>query len=232
MFVIGKVARVAVALCALTVFAGCSDDSDPAPDNSLLDVNEMRGALLQASEIGTTWTPPDQPADPDQLVSICGGTSKPPTVPPGGQVVASPLVDEGDTGAQTLDQTAVVYGDPSLAKAGLAALRAVAEGCPANLSVPATINDEKSEPAYTEKVSIQPLAQGGWSGFAVIRHKEYEAAHPGTADTSVAILADRNVLLVDSYAVYRLGAVANASTESQFTGDWQRLVGTVVNRVG
>jgi hypothetical protein len=232
MLVIGKVGRVAVALCALALFAGCSDDSNPAPDNTLLDVNEIRGALLQANEVGPTWTPPDQPADPNQLVSICGGTSKAPTAPPGGQVVASPLVDEGDTGAQTLDQTGVVYPDVSAAKAGLTALRAVADGCAANVTVPRTVNADKSEPAYTEKVSIEPLTQGNWSGFAVIRHKEYEVAHPGTADTSVAILADRNVLLIDSYAVYRLGAASNASTASQFSGDWTRLVGTVVNRVG
>jgi hypothetical protein len=232
MLVIGKAGRVAVALCALALFAGCSDDSNPTPDNSLLDVNEIRGALMQANEVGPTWTPPDQAPDPNQLVSICGGTSKAPTAPPGGQVVAAPLVDEGDTGAQTLDQTAVVYSDPSAAKAGLTALRAVADGCPASVDVPRTVNDEKSEPAYTEKVSIQQLARGNWSGFAVIRHKEYESAHPGTADTAVAVLADRNVLLVDSYAIYRLGAVGNASGASQFSGDWQRLVGTVVNRVG
>jgi hypothetical protein len=232
MLVIGKVGRVAVALCALALFAACSDDANPAPDKTLLDVNEMRGALLQANEVGPAWAPPDQPADPNQLVSICGGTSKAPTAPPGGQVVAAPLVDQGDTGAQTLDQTAVVYPDVSAAKAGLTALRAVADGCAASVTVPQTVNAEKSEPAYTEKVSNEPLAQGNWSGFAVIRHKEYEVAHPGTAYTSVAILADRNVVLIDSYAVYRLGAVSTASAASQFSGDWARLVGTVVNRVG
>jgi hypothetical protein len=232
MLVIGKVARAALALCAVAVFAGCSDDPDPAPDNSLIDLNEMRGALLQAKDIGDTWTPPDPAADPSQLVSVCGGASKAPTVPPGGQVVASPLVDEGQNGAQALYQTAVVYGDQSAAKAAFEAMRALAEGCAASVTVPRTINDEKSEPAYVEKVSTQPLTQGGWSGLAVVRHKEYERAHPGTADTAVAILVDRNVLLVDSYAVYRLGAAGDASTASQFSGDWQRLVGTVVNRVG
>jgi len=232
MLSIGKVARVAVAVCALAVFAGCSNNDNPAPDKSLLDVNEMRGALMQADEVGTTWTAPNESADPNQLVSICGGTTAPPSAPPGGQVVSAPLVDEGDSGAQTLYQIAIVYGDPSAAKAGLEALRAVADGCAASVSVPQTVNAEKSEPAYTEKVSTQPLEQGNWSGFAVIRHKEYESAHPGTADTAVAIVADSNVLLVDSYAIYRLGAKSNASAQSQFSGDWERLVGTVVNRVG
>jgi hypothetical protein len=232
MLVIGKVGRVAVALCALALVAGCSDDSDPAPDNSLISLTEMRGALLQAQDIGPTWKPPAASADPNRLVSFCGGTTTPPPVPPGAQVVAAPLADEGSTGAQTLNQTALVYGDPSGAQAGLAALRALADGCPPSVSVPATVTADKSEPAFTETVTTQPLDQGEWTGFAVIRHKQYEAKHPGTADTAVAVLAKRNVLLVDAYAVYRLGAASNASTGSQFTGDWQKLVGTVVNRVG
>jgi hypothetical protein len=231
MLVIGRVARAAVALCALAVFAACSDPA-PAPDNSLIKVTEMRGALLQASDVGPTWVPPDETTDPNQLVSVCGGTATAPPVPPGADVVAVPLADEGNTGAQTLNQTGLVYGDPTGAQAGLAALRAVADGCPPKVSVPATVTADKSEPGYTETVAIQPLTQGEWTGFAMIRHKEYEAAHPGTADTAVAVLAMRNVLLVDAYAVYRLGAASNSSTASQFTGDWERLVGTVVNRVG
>jgi hypothetical protein len=231
MLVIGKLARVAVAVCALGLFAACSDD-DPAPDNSLIDLNEMRGALLQAQDIGPSWTPPATSADPHQLASICGGTSTAPPVPPGGEVLSSPLVDEGDTGAQTLTQTALVYGDPSQAQAGLVALKAVADGCPKSVSVPRTVNAEKSEPAYTETLAIQQLSQNDWGGFAVLRHKLYEKAHPGVADTAVAVVAKQNVLLVDTYAIYRLGATGDASTASQFTGDWQRLVGTVVNRVG
>jgi hypothetical protein len=231
MLVIGKLARVAAAVCALGLFAACSDD-DPAPDNALISVTEMRGALLQAQDVGPSWTPPDASTDPNRLVSICGGTSTAPPVPPGGQVLSSPLVDQGDTGAQSLTQTALVYGDPSQAQAGLVALKAMADGCPKSVSVPQTVTADKSEPAYTETATLQQLSQNDWGGFAVIRHKEYEKSHPGIADTAVAILAKRNVLLVDTYAIYRLGATGNSSTASQFAGDWQRLVGTVVNRVG
>jgi len=230
MLVIGRVARVVVAVCMLGLFAGCSDD-DPAPDTSLIDLTEMRGAMLQAQEVGPTWTTPDESADPDRMVSLCGGTSAAPTIPPGAQVVSAPLADEGETGAQTLTQTALVYDNASQAQAGLAALRAVAEGCPANVSVPQTVTADKSEPAYTESVGNKPLSQNGWAGLAVVRHKAYEPKHPGTADTAVTILAKKNVVLVDSYAIYRLGATPDASNESQFTGDWQKLVGTVVNRV-
>jgi hypothetical protein len=230
MLVIGRVARAALAVCVLGLFAGCSGN-DPAPDTSLIDLNEMRGAMLQAQEVGPTWTTPDESADPNQMVSICGGKSKAPTVPPGGQVVSAPLEDTGDTGAQTLTQTALVYGNESQAQAGLAALKAVAQGCPATVTVPQTVNADKSEPAYTEQVSNKPLIQNGWSGLAVIRYKSYEAKHPGTADTAVAILAKKNVVLIDAYAIYRLGASPGASEQSQFTGDWQKLVGTVVNRV-
>jgi hypothetical protein len=230
MLVIGRVARIALAVSVLGVVAGCSGN-DPAPDSSLIDLNEMRGAMLQAQEVGPTWATPDESADPNQMVSICGGTSTAPTVPPGAQVVSAPLEDAGDTGAQTLTQTALVYDNTSQAQAGLAALKAVAAGCPARVSVPQTVNADKSEPAYTEAVSNQQVTQNGWAGLAVIRHKSYEAKHPGTADTAVAILAKKNVVLVDAYAIYRLGATPDASHESQFTGDWQKLVGTVVNRV-
>jgi hypothetical protein len=230
MLVIGRLARVAVAACVVGVVAGgCHDE--PAPDNSLIDLNEMRGAMLQAQDVGPTWTTPDESADPNQMVSICGGAAKAPTVPPGAQVVSTPLVDEGETGAQTLTQTALVYDNVSQAQAGLAALTAVADGCPANVSVPQTVTADRSEPAYTESVGRRQLSQNGWAGLAVVRHKSYEPKHPGTADTAVAIVAKKNVVLVDAYAVYRLGATPNASNEAQFTGDWQKLVGTVVNRV-
>jgi hypothetical protein len=231
MLVIGRVARVAVALSALAAFTACSSDDDPAPDKSLLDVNEMRGALLQAADIGPTWTAPDPADDPTKLVSLCGGTSTAPQAPPGGTVVAAPFVDEGENGAQSLYQTAIVYPSPSAAAAALTGLRTLAGTCAASVSVPATVTNDKSEPAYTETLRIQPLTQGSWSGFAVIRHKEYEPKHPGTADTSVAVLATRNVVLVDSYGVYRLGA-SSAGANPDFGTDWPKLVGTVVNNVG
>jgi hypothetical protein len=231
MFVTGRIARVAAAtVCALLVAAGCSSDDDPAPEpTGLLDVTTMRGALLQATEIGPTWQPPPQTPDPNRMVSICGGTSTPPPLPPGAEVVASSFVDEGQKGAQTLDQTALVYADKSAAEAGQALLLGAAQGCPANVSVPATINDQKSEPAYTETVQIQNLTEGGWSGFAVLRHKVYEPKHPGTADTAVVVLHSRNVVLIDSYALYMLN---NSSAAPNFTTDWQRLVGSVIKRVG
>jgi hypothetical protein len=230
MLVIDRLARTAVALLVAAVAAGCSSgDDDPAPDRSLINVNEMRGALLQAAEIGPTWQAPDAAGEAGRLVSICGGTSTAPPAPPGATVVTAPFVDEGDAGAQTLEQTALIYADRSGAEAGSAALRAVADKCPRTVSVPATVNAEKSEPAYTETVEVQTLNRRAWAGFVVIRHKEYDKAHPGTADTAVVVLGNRNVVLVDAYAIYRLGA---ASSGSQFSADWQKLVGTVVNRVG
>ena len=225
-----RLTRVAVALLAAAVVAGCSSGGDdPAPDRTLLDVNEMRGALLQAAEIGPTWRAPEASSDPHRLPGICGGTAAAPPVPPGATVVTAPFVDEGDAGAQTLEQIALVYADDAGAQAGLTALRAVADRCPRNVSVPATVTADRSEPSYTETVGVQPLRQRSWSGFAVIRHKQYDKAHPGTVDTAVAVLANRNAVLVDAYAIYRLGA---PSAGSQFSSDWPKLVGTVVNRVG
>ncbi|WP_250035286.1 hypothetical protein [Paractinoplanes maris] len=231
MFVTARAARLtATAVVALLAVAGCSSDDEPSPEpTGLIDVTTMRGALLQAAEIGPTWQPPAQSPDPTKLVSICGGTTPAPTVPPGGDVVASSFVDEGKQGAQTLDQTALVYGDVTLATAAQTALRAIADGCETKVSMPATVDDDKSEPAYTETVEIKTLDEAGWKGFVVVRHKTYEKAHPGSADTAVAVLNSRNVLLVDQYALYRLGT---ASAASNFDADWQKLVGTVVQRVG
>ncbi|NMO54707.1 hypothetical protein HH310_26410 [Actinoplanes sp. TBRC 11911] len=232
MFLTERATRVAAAAaCALAVAAGCSSGGDDdAPDpNRQIDVTTMRGALLQANEIGPTWTPPDDTPNANQLVSICGGTTTAPPVPPGGQVVAASFVDEGEKGAQTLDQTALVYPDVTAAQAGQAALQGLAESCQKNLSVPAVVNADRSEPAYTETVDLQPLNQGGWTGTVVLRHKKYEPKHPGTADTAVAILQTGNVVLVDAYAIYQLGS---ATPAANFSADWQKLVGSVVQRVG
>ena len=231
MLLSGRVARAAViTVCALAAAAGCSSGDDPAPEKAgLIDATRMRGGLLQAAEIGPSWRPPSRTPDPERLVSICGGTTTPPPVPPGAEVVSAPFVDEGDAGAQSLEQFALVYPDRTGAAAAQAALTAVSETCQATLSVPQTVNDERSEPAYTETVSVQPLNQNSWSGFVVIRHKVYEAKHPGTSDTAVAVLTSKNVVLVDAYAIYRLN---NASTGPAFDSDWKKLVGSVVQRVG
>jgi hypothetical protein len=232
MFVTGRAALAAASVLVLAAagLTGCSSKDDPAPEPTAdIDVTTMRGALLQAAEIGPTWTPPDDPADPGKLVQICAGTSTPPPIPPGGQVVAADFVDQGDTGAQTLQQTALVFPDKTAAAAAQSVLRAAADSCPATASVPRTVTADKSEPAYTETLRVQPLNQSGWAGFVVLRHKQYEPKHPGTADTAVAILTDRNVTLVDAYAIYRLN---NASTSANFSADWGKLVGSVIQRVG
>ncbi|MCU7722738.1 hypothetical protein ODJ79_03325 [Actinoplanes sp. KI2] len=234
MFVTARAARIAVAtFCALAVTAACSDskDDDKQPDRQtqLISATTMRGALLQASDVGPTWTAPDESADPETLVSICGGTTPAPPAPPGGEVISAPLVDEGEKGAQTLEQIALVYGNKSGADAALAGLRGIADGCQKAVNVPAAKTSDRNEPAYTENVSVTPLNEEGWTGFVVIRHKSYEAAHPGTADTAVTVAQTSNVVLVDAYAIYQLN---NASPAASFDSDWKKLVGTVVQRVG
>ena len=105
MLVIGKVARtLAGALCAAGLAAGCSDSDDAPdpPDGGIVTVTTMRGALLQAADIGPTWKPPTASADPERLVPFCGGAATAPPMLPGAEVVSVPLVDEGNEGAQTL----------------------------------------------------------------------------------------------------------------------------------
>ncbi|WP_229073177.1 hypothetical protein [Actinoplanes sp. DH11] len=227
----GRTLRLAAtAVCALALVAGCgSDDPEPTPDGGLVTVTTMRGAFLQAGDVGPTWSAPDESAPPQQLVSFCGGTSTPPEVPPGAELVSSSLADEGQTGAQTLHQTALVYPDATSAASGLQLLRTVAEQCPPSVEVPKTVTADRNEPAYTETAEVRALDEGGWSGFVIVRHKRYDTAEPSTADTAVAVLTSRNVVLVDTYAIYRLN---NASASPGFEADWKRLVGSVVQRVG
>ncbi|HET9517277.1 MAG TPA: hypothetical protein VFO77_06095 [Actinoplanes sp.] len=228
--VTGSIVRVALAVCVAAGLAACGDDApQPAPTGPPISVTTMRGALLQAAEIGSSWSAPSASTPPNPLVSLCGGQTPAPAVPPGATVLTAPLVDEGTKGAQTLHQVALVYADAAAATAGLAALRAVADGCPATVSVPQRVTEGRQEPAFTETAATSPLSEGEWTGFVVIRHKVYDPKHPATSDTAVAVLAKRNVLLVEAYAIHRLGVVT--STGPQFTADWQKLVGTVVNRV-
>jgi hypothetical protein len=229
MLVITGVARAAVAGWAVAVLAGCtSDKPDPVPTGPPISATTVRGALLQPADIGPTWSAPAEPPDPALLVSFCGGNSTAPPTPSGATVVTSPAVDEGAKGAQSLTQIALVYPDAAAASAGLASLRTIADGCPPSVTVPAKSGGDRQEPAFTESVGASPLNEGEWTGFVLIRHKLYAAKQPATADTAVAVVAKRNVLLVDAYGVYRLGT---ASISPQFTTDWQKLVGTVLNRI-
>jgi hypothetical protein len=246
MLVIGRAGRAAVAACAAVALAGCSpgDDDSPKPSSGTIDVATMRAALLQAKDVGPTWTAPDASAAAPQLVSICGGTNAAPAVPGSPQVVTAPLVDEGDAGAQSLVQTALVYPDAAAADAGQVALKLVADACSPSVDVDARDTGDAQEPAYTETVRTSPLSQGPWSGFVVVRHKQYEPAHPSTADTAVAVLVRQNVLLFDAYAIYRLGTAGSSpgpgpgsgpspgpGSGPQFSSDWEKLVGTVIARV-
>ncbi len=231
MLVIGRTLRAAALGCAVAVAAACGAGDDapqPAPTGPVIDAATVQAALLEPAEIGPAWKVPAEPVAPGVLVSFCGGDTAAPTAPTGATPVASAAVDEGAQGAQTLHQTALVYPDAAAAAGALAALRRVADGCPPTVDAPAKKGQDRQEPAYTETARTSPLTEGEWTGFVVERHKRYEPTHPGTADTAVAVVARRNVVLVDAYAIYRLGT---ASTGSQFTADWQKLVGTVLNRL-
>ena len=225
-----RVVRAAMAACAVAAIAGCSSDDSPDPDGATITVDTMRNALLKPAEVGPTWKAPPESAAPSQLVSICGADTAPAGVPGNPQLVSSPLSDEGTEGVQSLTQHALVYEDAVSAATALATLRTIADACPPSVSKPAKTGD-RYEPAYTETAATAPLEEGGWIGFVTTRNKQYDKAHPATADVAVAALARGNVVLVDQYAIYRLGK-SNASANPQFSADWQKLVGTTLNRVG
>ncbi|MEV6595540.1 hypothetical protein AB0M36_01595 [Actinoplanes sp. NPDC051346] len=228
MLVLGRMFRGVVAVLAVVGLAGCSDD--PEPDRGDLTVSIMQKALLQGPDVGPTWKAPTESAAPTALVSICGGDTDPAIIPGKPAVVSAPLSDEGTKGVQSLTQYALVYDDIISASTALATLRAVADACPRNVQKPAKTGD-RQEPAYTETATTSPLEQGNWGGFVTTRHKQYDKAHPATADVAVVALTRANVVLLDQYAIYRLGR-SDASANPQFAADWQKLVGTTLSRVG
>lgn len=232
-----KIGRVAAAaLCVVALVAGCDSSEDAPPDGGNVTVTTMRGALLQASDLGGSWAAPQASTDAQRLVPLCAGPAEAPPVPPGAEVVAAPLADEGVQGAQTLNQTALVYPDVTAAQAALAALRAVADKCPGSVNQAQQTTAERNEPAYTETAKTQEISEGGWTGFVITRHKQYEPKHPGTADVAVAVVSRANVVVVDGYAVFRLGNASGSSPSpsgsAQFDADWKKLLGTVLKRVG
>jgi hypothetical protein len=227
---IGRVLRAAVAVCLVAAFAGCSSDDSPKPDGTTITVDTMRNALLKAADVGPTWKAPTESAVPGQLVSICGAETAPVAVPGKPTLVSAPLSDEGTEGVQSLTQHALVYADSIDAATALASLRTVADACPPSVSQPAKSGD-REEPAYTETATTAPLEEGDWLGFVTVRNKQYDPAHPATADVAVTALAKGNVVLIDQYAIYRLGK-SNASANPQFSTDWKKLVGTTLKRVG
>ncbi|MGW4944759.1 hypothetical protein ACWEOZ_24575 [Actinoplanes sp. NPDC004185] len=227
--VVTRVVRAALAVCAVAAFAGCSSDDSPDPDGTIT-VDTVRNALLKPAEVGPTWKAPQESAAPNQLVSICGADTAPAGIPGQPQLVTAPLSDEGTEGVQSLTQLGLVYEDAVSAATALATLRTVADACAPTVSRPAK-SGEREEPAYTETAATAPLEEGGWIGFVTTRQKQYDKAHPATADVAVAALARGNVVLVDQYAIYRLGK-SDASANPQFSADWQKLVGTTVKRLG
>jgi hypothetical protein len=229
MLVTGRVFRSVVAVLAVAAFTGCSSDDSPDPDTTKITADTMRAALLKAADIGPTWKAPEESAAPAELVSICGADTAAAAVPGKPAVLTGPLSDEGTAGAQSLTQYALVYDDAVSADTAVATLRTIADACPASTQRPAKTGD-RDEPAFTETAKTSTLEQGAWNGFATVRNKQYDKAHPATADVAVVALSRANVVLVDQYAIYRLGK-SDPSANPQFAADWQKLVGTTLSRV-
>jgi hypothetical protein len=224
-----RLAQAVAAVCLTVVtLTGCDGGAKPAPDAPAITAAAVQAGLLQAKDVGQTWTAPEASPPPSTLPNLCAGDGERPAVPGSPTAASSSLVDEGDAGAQTLDQVGLVYADAKAATAARDSLQASAKACAPTATHSPLATTANPEAGYSETVTSQPLTSGGWSGFAVIRHKVYEKSSPGTADTAVAVLASRNAVLVTSYAVYR---VEQPSTAPNFSGDWQRLVGAFVSRV-
>jgi hypothetical protein len=215
-----------VGCLAVTVVTACTDDKkDEGP---AITVNAVQAALLQATDLGSTWTPPDASPPPATLPVLCAGDAKRPAVPGQPTTATASAVDSGEAGAQSFDQVGLVYADAKAASSARDTLQAAAKACAATASHSPQATTESPEAGYTETLSTRPLSSGPWAGFAVLRHKVYEKGAKATGDTAVAVLASRNAVLVVSYGVYRVG---QPSPPPDFSGDWQRLVGAFISRV-
>jgi hypothetical protein len=232
---------LAVATLGLTA---CSGD-DKGPDlGPLFTADNVKAGLMQPKDLGTAWIPPDTQPPADSINALCGGGATRPKVPGSPSVVASSLADEGDKGAQTFDQIGLVYGGPDDAESAIENLHSVAEACQVTVSHSAAApTSDNPEAAYTETTTLKDLSSGKWSGFVVLRHKVYSADSPGVVDTAVAVLTLNNAVIVGGYGVYLLtgpelpgaspspNASPLPSANTNFSGDWQRLVGSFATRV-
>jgi hypothetical protein len=210
----------------VTVVTACTDDKkDEGP---AITIGAVQSALLQATDLGSTWSPPESSQPPASLPVLCAGDAKRPAIPGKPTTVTAAAVDSGEAGAQSFDQFGLVYADAKAAASARDTLQAAAKACAATASHSPRATSESPEAGYTETLAIRPLSSGPWAGFAAVRHKVYEKGSTATGDTAVAVLASRNAVLVASYAVYRIG---QASQPPDFSGDWQRLVGALISRV-
>ena len=224
-----RLAQAVVAVCLTVVtIAACDGDGNPAPQAPAITAAAVQAGLLQAKDVGKTWTTPEATPPPSTLPNLCAGDGPRPAVPGSPTAATGSLVDEGDAGAQTLDQIGLVYADAKAATAARDSLQATARACAPTATHSPAATTANPEAGYSETFTSRPLVSGAWSGFAIIRHKVYEKSSPGTADTAVAVLSSRNAVLVTCYAVYR---VEQPSTAPDFSSDWQRLVGAFISRV-
>jgi hypothetical protein len=219
--------RALLAGCAVALLAGCTGGGDKS-DVGPITVNVMQNALLQPKDVGQTWATPSAPPPTSTLMSFCGSGASSPPIPGGPKVLTAALTDEGDKGAQSLYQIALVYDAAKDAGASLSTLNDAATACPPSVSKPQQQHADGNEAPYTETTTAEPLTSGDWTGFVLVRHKEYDKTYPGTADTAIAVLAKDNALLISDYAIYYVG---EHTTGPEFTTDWQRLVKTALDRV-
>src|SRR5438477_6790964 len=102
------------ACLAVTAATGCSG-SDDKKDGPLITLNAVQAALLQAKDLGTTWTSPEASPPPQTLPRLCAGDGARPPIPGKPTSATASAVDSGEAGAQSLDQVGLVYPDAKAA---------------------------------------------------------------------------------------------------------------------
>ncbi|WP_430782370.1 hypothetical protein [Actinoplanes sp. G11-F43] len=213
-------AVLSLAACTTPAAPGPAAVVSPAPP--AYTIGAVKAALLTPQQIGAGWRARTAPTDVTELPALCidgAGVA----APAGEPAAATTTSDWGGELPQSVIQ--YVFLPPSAAGT-TADLRATAEACPAAQSFDREPTAEgRYRPAYEQTMTVADLTVGGWTGFQVRHHQEYEPEHTGSGDHVIAVLHRHNALLVLRYAIFRYGEVTPAT---EFSRTWTSILDKAV----
>ncbi|GAB3938395.1 hypothetical protein [Micromonospora vulcania] len=248
MSVPGRTLRaICAAACAVALVTGCpgTPKGGPAaapttsPPPPPFDVETVQALLLPPEGLGTGWKGYDWPYD-GTLPALCTYLPEPlrkpgdqvePKTPGDPQVLTvtakADVTDDGigQERPRFRFQFALVYPDEDAAVASLAELRAVADACPKKVHIPRWKQDGRTMASYDEFVEVRPLTERDWPGFLVKRHPVYEKTTSTSDNVALAVLQNRNLVLLLRYY-----ALSSTRSDPAFDGEWDEFRTAVLAR--
>jgi hypothetical protein len=179
--------------------------TSPVTAGPTYGLDRLKAALSQPAELGPTWKVRSVDAPGPPLSDPCG-TSGSFNAPGSPQLTQLDLLNQADTKAEWMTQTALVYPTPSDAAAAVGSLHSTAAACPATADVP---QSPSGEAAHHDTVSVEPLTLNEWTGFQAILTRVYVPQHPGRSDVRFVVLSRGNAVLVIDLGAVGSGADAH-----------------------